>query len=77
MVSLRIETLDMGSKTEIEHALMHMPKFDLHFTAQAFAVYEKGAWRPQINRLLSMSHYGKPQCLNSDLCDGGWHSYLF
>lgn len=52
MVSLRIETLDLGSKNEIEHAFMHMPKFDLHFTAQAFAVYKKQAWRPQMNRLL-------------------------
>lgn len=31
MVSLGIETLEMGSKTEVEHAFTHMPKFDLNF----------------------------------------------
>lgn len=31
VVSLRTETLDTGSETEVEHAFMHMPKSDLHF----------------------------------------------
>lgn len=52
MVNLRIAILDLGSKNEVEHAFMHTPKFDLHFTAQAFIVYKKGAWMPQVNKLL-------------------------
>lgn len=31
VVGLGIETLEMGSKTEVEHAFSAMPKFDFNF----------------------------------------------